>query len=88
MLKKTLILFFILFSNFCYAATYNTETIVNAVKQNNFDLVRQCIRKGVSTNSQDSVGNPILLISISMGYSDIALMLIRNGANVNVSYNR
>ena len=85
--KKILVLFFILFSTFSYSATFKSETIVNAVKQNNFDMVRQSLRKGISPNSQDSMGNPILLTAIGMGYSDISSLLIKNRANVNVAYN-
>ena len=82
--KKFAILIFIFFflTQLCYSATVNSEMLLNAVRQNDVDAVRQCLRKGISPNSQDSMGNSALLISISMGYSNIATVLIKNGGGL------
>ena len=89
MLKKiiTLSTLLIIFAVCSYATSYNSSTIIDAVRQNDISVVRECLLKGISPNTQDNTGYPILLTAISMGFSDIACMLIRNGANVNVAYN-
>jgi len=55
-----------------------------AVQQNNISLVRSLLDKGISANTKDKHGTPLLLLSVGKGYKEITELLLNKGADINI----
>lgn len=54
--------------------------LVNAVQQNNFELVEKLISQGYNVNQKDTDGNSLLIISSANGNAEIVKLLLSSGA--------
>lgn len=54
--------------------------LVNAVQQNNFELVEKLISQGYNVNQKDADGNSLLIISSANGNAEIVKLLLSSGA--------
>ena len=57
--------------------------IVNAVNNNDFNEVDSLLKKGISPNSKNKFGIPILILAAYNGYNRIVEILLVNRGNVN-----
>ncbi len=88
-----IVFFFILFWAVRYAADYyRTEDIWDAIRKGRVEYVQDYLKHGgevdstrtiVMKSGDDDHGHTLLMEAARYGNSDIASMLIRNGANVN-----
>ena len=57
--------------------------LVDAVKHNDFKLVKKLIAEGADVNQKDSSGNSLLIISSANGNAEIVELLLSSGAALN-----
>ncbi|MBN1393368.1 MAG: ankyrin repeat domain-containing protein [Sedimentisphaerales bacterium] len=55
-----------------------------AVKQNNVALVRSLLDKGISADTKNSEGMPLLLLAVANGNKEMTNLLLDEGADINV----
>lgn len=87
-----LLIFFISFSFVAvqnvFCAGYSSSTLIESVKNADYNLLVKCLNAKISPNSKDSNDNSALILAINKGFVKGSELLIKNGANVNVSYSR
>jgi len=59
------------------------EKLINAVEEDNIDIVQSLLSKNVDVNAKDEDDMTVLMHAASNGYHRIARFLIRKGADVN-----
>ncbi len=64
-----------------------TEMLLQALKTNDVERAKVCIKLGADMNAKDNVGGTALMWAASRGYKDIAELLIKSGADVNAKNN-
>jgi uncharacterized protein len=58
--------------------------LVKAVEENKVALVRSLLDKGISVNTKNSRGTPLLFISVDKGHRETTKLLLDNGADVDI----
>jgi ankyrin repeat protein len=58
--------------------------LVKAVEENKVALVRSLLDKGISVNTKDRHGIPLLLLSVAKGHRETTKLLLDKGANVDI----
>jgi ankyrin repeat protein len=90
MLKRLMLIALVIFA-VCLAISYPvcrgrliSWKLVRAVQQNNVALVRSLLDKGISANTKDKHGTPLLLLSVGKGYKELTKLLLNKGAEVDI----
>lgn len=63
------------------------QTLLDAVKENQFEKAKLLIEKGANVNSKDKYGDTPLHAAILQGNIEIAKLLLKNGADINAKDN-
>ncbi len=66
-----------------FVASNSYANIVDYAEKDDFDKVKECIKKGVDVNTRNKNGNTALLFAVMRGHSEI-VYLVENGANINM----
>lgn len=73
--------------HFIRASSSVAESLFEAAKQGNFEIVEELIQKGANVNHANQAGETALNVACCSGHVEVARLLIDNGAVVNhVSY--
>ena len=59
-----------------------SQSLVNAVKNNDLQLAQKLISQGVDVNQTDNRGNSLLIISAADGYTEMVKLLLEAGADI------
>ena len=58
--------------------------LIDAVHDNNIELIELLLEQGIDLNKRDNGGNTALIWALYKGYIEIVRLLLENGAKVNI----
>ena len=86
LLRKCVVVFFIILIPLCVHADIN-EDLIEAAKNGQIDRVQALLDTGADVNAKDDLGKTALMVAAKQGHNDIVMLLLERGAIIQAILN-